>query len=100
MRTCIDRLISRAHVDSTSIRGELDFISGALEQVRADGSISNDAFLDAGSVHGALSMIAEHVDFGVSQKEIHEMLTQQISRAKKVEEKHPCINHALESRRE
>ncbi len=100
MRTCIDRLISRAHVDYKSIRDEIDFVTGALEQVRADGVISNEAFLDAGNIHGALKMIAEHIDLGISQTEIHEMLLQQIYRAEKVEDKHPGLNHALEARRE
>ena len=100
MRTCIDRMISRAHVDSKSIRDEIYFIAGTLEQVRADGIISNEAFLDAGNIHGALAMIAEHIDLGISQKEIHDMLHQQIYRAEKVEEKHPGLNRALESLRE
>jgi hypothetical protein len=100
MRTCIDRLISRAHVDSKSIRDEIDFVTGTLEQARVDGSISNDAFLDAGNIHGALTMIAEHIDLGIAQKEIHEMLQQQIYRAEKVEEKHPGLNRTIESRRE
>ena len=100
MRTCIDRLISKAHVDSISIRDEINFVTGTLEQVRSDGTISNEAFLDAGNIHGALTMIAEHIDLGISQMEIHDMLQQQIYRAEKVEEKHPGINHALESLRE
>ena len=100
MRTCIDRLISRAHVDSKSIRDEMDFVTGSLEQVRADGTISNEAFLDAGNIHGALAMIAEHIDLGISQKEIYELLHQQIYRADRVEEKHPGLNDALESLRE
>jgi hypothetical protein len=75
-------------------------VTGALEQVRADGVISNEAFLHAGNIHGALKMIAEHIDLGVSQTEIHEMLLQQIYRAEKVEDTHPGLNHALEARRE
>ena len=100
MRTCIERLISRAHVDSKTIRMEIDFIAGTLEQIRADGKITNDAFLDAGAVHGALSIIAEHVDLGIPQREIQELLRQQISRAEKIEKKHPGINDVVESHRE
>ena len=97
MRTCIERLISRAHIDSASIRDEIIFIAGVLEQVRADGEISNDAFLDAGAVHGALSVIATHVELGISQNEIQQLLREQITRADKIISMHPRLDEVIES---
>lgn len=97
MRTCIERLISRAHIDSAFIRNEVHFIEGVLEQVRVDGKISNDAFLDAGAVHGALSVIATHVDLGISQKEIQQLLREQITRAEKIDSTHPDLDKIIES---
>ena len=97
MRTCIKRLISRAHIDSVFIRNEVRFIEGVLEQVRVDGKISNDAFLDAGAVHGALSVIATHVELGISQKEIQQLLREQITRAEKINSAHPDLDKIIES---
>ena len=97
MRTCIERLISRAHIDSILIRNEVRFIEGVLEQVRVDGKISNDAFLDAGAVHGALSVIATHVELGISQKEIQQLLREQITRAEKINNAHPDLDKIIES---
>lgn len=99
MRTCIDRLIALAHIDAVRVRAEVDFIQNTLEQARSDGNISNDAFLDAGVIHGALSMLATHLDLGVSQKEIQGLLREQLDRATRLEQKHPGLNGIVESNR-
>ena len=44
-------------------------------------------------------MIANHIEMGISQKEIHELILQQIKRAQRIEEKHPGLDAALESGR-
>ena len=61
--------------------------------------ISNDAYLDAGAIQGALEMIANHIDMGVAQTEIHDLLVQQISRANRLEEKHPGLDYEIEKGR-
>ena len=99
MRTCIDHLISLPHLDAVRVRSEVEFLTGRLEDCRQTGGISNDAFLDAGAITGALEMVANHLDMGVSQKEIGELLRQQLSRAEGLEEKHPGLNQAIESGR-
>ena len=70
-----------------------------LEVCRLGGKISNDAFLDAGAIQGALDMIANHVDMGVAQTEIHQLLLQQLDRATRLEEKHPGLDAAIEEGR-
>ena len=99
MRTCIDRLIAQAHVNGPRVKSESEFISTRLEVCRLNGEISNDAYLDAGAIQGALEMIANHIEMGVSQREIHDLLVQQINRANRLEEKHPGLDNAIEKGR-
>ena len=99
MRTCIDRLIAQPHVDGPKLRAESEFISNRLEICRLSEEISNDAYLDAGIIQGALEMVANHVEMGVPQTEIHDLLVQQLSRADKLEEKHPGLDRAIEKGR-
>ena len=100
MRTCVDHLISMPHLDVVKVRKEVEFLTGRLEMCLQDEVISNDAFLDAGAITGALEMVANHIDMGVSQKEVGELLRQQIERADRLELKHPGLNTAIESGRE
>ena len=99
MRTCLDRLIAQPHIDGPRVRDESEYVTSRLEQCRHDKIITNDAFLDAGVIQGALEMIANHIEMGISQKEIHELILQQIKRAQRIEEKHPGLDAALESGR-
>ena len=87
MRTCLDRLIAEPHVAGPRLKSESEYLAQRLEVCRLGGKISNDAFLDAGAIQGALDMIANHVDMGVAQTEIHQLLLQQLDRATRLEEK-------------
>jgi hypothetical protein len=86
-------------MNGPAVRDESEFVSSRLEQCRHDGIISNDAFLDAGVIQGALGMIANHIDMGVPQEEVQELIRQQIDRAERLEEKHPGLDNAVESGR-
>jgi len=97
MRTCVDHLIAQAHLDATRVREEANYLSNRLEQAKSEGLISNEAFLDAGAIEGALEMIANHLDMGVSQSEIQDLLRDQLKRAKRIEEKHPGLDIVLEN---
>ena len=99
MRTCLDRLIAEPHVAGPRVKSESEFLAKRLEVCRLDGKISNDAFLDAGVIQGALDMIANHVDMGVAQTEIHQLLLQQLGRASRLEKKHPGLDAAIEEGR-
>ena len=96
MRTCLDRLIEQPRMNGPAVRDESEYVSSRLEQCRHDGIISNDAFLDAGVIQGALEMIANHLDMGVDATEVKELLNQQLSRAKRLEEKHNGLDSAIE----
>ena len=99
MRTCIDRLIAQPHVSGPRVKSEAEFVSSRLEICRLNGQITNDAYLDAGVIQGALEMIANHIEMGLAQTEIHDLLVQQISRASRIEEKHPGLDNAIEKGR-
>jgi len=99
MRTCLDRLTAQPRMNGPAVRDESEYVASRLEQCRHDGTISNDAFLDAGVIQGALEMIANHIDMGVPQKEVLDLISQQIGRAERLEEKHPGLDNAVESGR-
>jgi len=99
MRASLNRLIAEAHIDAVTVRAEAEFLCNTLDEARSKGEISNDAFLDAGVVHGALDNLATHIDLGVSQKEIQQMLREQLSRADRIAEKHPTLDEAVDSKR-
>ncbi|MBT5453441.1 MAG: hypothetical protein HOK85_01170 [Euryarchaeota archaeon] len=81
------------------MKGEVHYLAGRLEQLRLQRSISNEAYLDAGAVQGAIEMIANMVDMGVPQIEVQGQLREQLDRAQRLESKHPGLNWAVESGR-
>ena len=99
MRTCLDRLLALPHVTAPIIRDEANYVANRLEICRYEKVISNDAFLDAGAIQGSLEMIANHIDMGLPQSEIHHLINQQIERASKLEVKFPGLNQAIEAGR-
>ncbi|MAJ01752.1 MAG: hypothetical protein CMA65_03270 [Euryarchaeota archaeon] len=99
MRTCIDLLLALPHIDAPRMKGEVNYLAGRLEQLRVQRSITNEAYLDAGAVQGAIEMIANMVDMGVPQIEVQDQLRQQLHRAQRLETKHPGLNWAVESGR-
>ena len=99
MRTCIDHLLALPHIDGPRIKTESQFIANRLDELRVKRIISNEAFLDAGVIQGAIEMIANLVEVGVSQLEVHQNLQSQLERAMRLESKHPGLNLAIEQRR-
>ena len=99
MRTCIDQLLALPHIDAPRLKSEVHFLSGRLEELRSHRTISNDAYLDAGAIQGAIELIANMIDMGVSQLEIQEQLRSTLQRANRIETKHPGLNMAIESGR-
>ena len=71
MRSCIDHLMALPHIAGPRIRQESEFLAQQLETLRHNGTITNEAFLDAGAVQGAFELIGTLIEMGVSQKEIN-----------------------------
>ena len=99
MRSCIDHLIALPHIAGPRIREEAEFIASRLEILRVHGEISNDAFLDAGAIQGAFTLIGNLVEMGIPQHEIQQELRNTLARAKRLEEKHPGLDVAIENGR-
>ena len=70
MRTCIDQLLALPHIDAPRLKGEVHYLAGRLEQLRVQRTITNEAYLDAGAIQGAIELVANMIDMGVSQTEI------------------------------
>lgn len=87
------------HIAGPRIRRESEYLAQQLEMLRINGTITNEAFLDAGAVQGAFELIATLVEMGVTQKEIQQELRNTLIRAKRLEEKHPGLDNAVESGR-
>jgi hypothetical protein len=99
MRSCIDHLMALPHIAGPRIREEAEFIASRLEILRIHGEISNDAFLDAGAIQGAFTLIGNLVEMGIPQREIQQELRNTLARAKRLEEKHPGLDTAIENGR-
>ena len=99
MRTCVDQIMALPHIAGPRIRKESEYLSQQLETLRLNGTISNEAFLDAGAIQGAFELLGTLVEMGVSQKEIIQELRNTLTRAKRLEEKHPGLDFAVESGR-
>ena len=99
MRSCIDHLMALPHIAGPRIREEAEFIASRLEILRINGKISNDAFLDAGAIQGAFTLIGNLVEMGIPQREIQQELRNTHASAKRLEEKHPGLDIAIENGR-
>jgi hypothetical protein len=95
MHTCIDSLIASENLDAEMIKQEVIFLQETLENLRLNGTISNDAYLDAGSVEGGLNMLASLIELGVSAAEIQDRLRQLHERAGRIDEAHPSLGPAV-----
>ena len=92
-------LAALPHMDGPSVRGQAQFISSRLDVCLNKNLVSNDAYLDSGVIQGALDMIANHTDMGISQAEIRSLISQQIYRAEKLESKYPGLDRIIEQGR-
>lgn len=99
MRTCVDELLALPHLNGPRLKQEVAYLANRLEELRLNRRISNDAYLDAGAVQGAIALAANMADMGVSQQEVQQTLRSTLSRAKRLETKHPGLNWAVESGR-
>ena len=95
MQTCIDILIASDNLTSERIKQEVDFLQETLENLLLNGAISNDAYLDAGSIEGGLNMLSNLVELGISNDEIQDHLQQLHGRACRIDEVHPNLGPAL-----
>ncbi|HJL64710.1 MAG TPA: hypothetical protein QGF70_03895, partial [Candidatus Thalassarchaeaceae archaeon] len=69
MITSLEKFSDLDHSSIDDIEMERDFIRDALEVLRATDEISNDAFLDAGTIQGGLSLLLNLLSQGITVDE-------------------------------
>jgi|TARA_B100001996_G_scaffold221830_1_gene170551 hypothetical protein len=88
---------SISSIESTSVRALIESLANALDTLRADGTITNDAYLDAGAIQGGMMMIANLIDAGIDRNELAEHMSALVSRSQRVEQAHPGLSSSIES---
>ena len=87
------------NLDNELVNSEVNYISSTLELMRDVQQISNDAYLDSGSIQGGLSVISSLLEQGISDSEIDLLLNTLFERAKILDLKYPKLNKLVESYR-
>ena len=99
MISSLSTIDTTGHSSISDIQNEIDYLRDTLEVLRATGEISNDAFLEAGSIQGGLSLIINLVSQGISDDEVNSQLSILKDRANVLNETHPGLDDSIESRR-
>jgi len=99
MITSLGRFDNLDESSTTAIESERDFIRDTLEVLRGTGEISNDAFLDAGTIQGGLSLLLNLISQGISEDEANTQLTSLKHRANALENKYPGLDEKVENTR-
>lgn len=101
-RTAMISSLSRFEsVDESSIsaiREEVDYLLDTLEVLRATNEISNDAFLESGSIQGGLTLILNLLAQGIPD-EANSQLIRLKQRANSIHESFPELDGKVEGRR-
>ena len=100
MRTSISRVTSNGTPTSDIVSAEVSFLSEVLGNLRDSGKISNEAYLDAGTIQGGLSIVANLIEQGAPSEEIDEQISQLFSKASMICSSHPEIDQQIENFRQ
>mgnify|MGYP001464139350 CR=1 FL=1 len=84
-------------INADQIRSKIESLVNALDVLRQNGVITNDAYLDAGAVHGGLMMLSNLIDVGIDRTEVKSHMEDLISRAQRVEEVHPGLSASVDA---
>jgi hypothetical protein len=99
MITSLERFVKLDPTCIGEIESERNFIRDTLEVLRATGEISNDAFLDAGTIQGGLSLLLNLLSHGISEKEASGQLSSLKARAEVLNETYPDLDRKVENMR-
>ena len=99
MITSLNRFESLEKTSIPNIQTEIDYLRDTLEVLRATGEISNDAFLEAGSIQGGLSLILNLISQDIPKDEADSQLESLKERARTLEESYSGLDDKIESRR-
>ena len=99
MITTLDRIESLSDSSIGMIEKQRDFVRDSLEVLRGTSQISNDAFLDAGTIQGGLSLLLNLISQGITEDEAFSQLEELKTRAQLLEEKYPGLDEKVENLR-
>ena len=103
MLSCISRIIEErsngVNWTSDMMNLEIEYISKTLELMRDAKQISNDSYLDSGSIQGGLTVISSLMEQDIPENEIDSLIQTLYSRAVNLEEKYPGLSDTLDSYR-
>ena len=99
MISTLDRIKSLDNSSLGMIEEQRDFVRDSLEVLRATNEITNDAFLDAGTIQGGLSLLLNLISQGISEDEASSQLEGLKSRARLLEEKYPGLDQKVKTLR-
>ena len=99
MITSLEKFSDLDHSSIDDIEMERDFIRDVLEVLRATDEISNDAFLDAGTIQGGLSLLLNLLSQGITVDEASLQLNSLKNRAVTLNQSYPGLDEKVESMR-
>ena len=99
MISTLDKIESLSSSSLGMIEKQRDFVRDSLEVLRGTSQISNDAFLDAGTIQGGLSLLLNLISQGISEDEAFTQLEALKTRAHLLEEKYPGLDEKVENLR-
>ena len=83
----------------SQITEEAEFLSSTLSLLRDSEEISNDEFLEAGSIQGGLNLLSAMISNGAEAEELEIQISSLKDRALSICERFPNLDKKIESRR-
>lgn len=99
MITSIDSVTGQETRISSQITEEVEFLSSTLSLLRDSEEISNDEFLEAGSIQGGLNLLSAMISNGAEAEELEIQISSLKDRALSICERFPNLDEKIESRR-
>ena len=99
MISSIGRVTGTDSRSSDVISSEVEYLSSTLSLLRDSNEITNDEFLEAGSIQGGLNVLSAMISNGAEDSEITLQIISLKERADSICERHPGLDAKIESRR-
>ena len=99
MITSIDSVTGHETRIPSQITEEVEFLSSTLSLLRDSEEISNDEFLEAGSIQGGLNLLSAMISNDVEAEELEIQISSLKDRALSICERFPNLDKKIESRR-
>lgn len=99
MISSIGRVTGTDSWSSDVISSEVEYLSSTLSLLRDSNEITNDEFLEAGSIQGGLNVLSAMISSGAEDSEITLQIRSLKERADSICERNPGLDAKIESRR-